>query len=139
MTISVGWPFHIALQAFVVANLTMAVAFAICGAVVPWHRPRHAVGWLFVAAGIAHATSAMCAPLLHALYDIAVPELLQRAVITTFVFSWPWSIGLFLPLVLLLFPDGRHNTRSSIAPRRNAFARRPTGHIALARRVEAAA
>jgi two-component system, NarL family, sensor kinase len=27
--------------------------------------------------------------------------------VTLFAWSWPWSIGLFLPLALLLFPDGR--------------------------------
>ena len=31
---------------------------------------------------------------------------LQRALLTVFAYAWPWSIGLFLPLALLLFPDG---------------------------------
>jgi two-component system, NarL family, sensor kinase len=31
----------------------------------------------------------------------------QRLLVTVFSFAWPWSIGLLLPLALLLFPDGR--------------------------------
>jgi signal transduction histidine kinase len=36
----------------------------------------------------------------------------QRLLITIFSWSWPWSIGLFLPLALLLFPDGRPISRA---------------------------
>ena len=34
-----------------------------------------------------------------------------RLLITVFVYSWPWAIGLCIPLALLLFPDGRPVTR----------------------------
>ena len=30
-----------------------------------------------------------------------------RLAVTVFVYSWPWAIGLCIPLALLLFPDGR--------------------------------
>jgi hypothetical protein len=30
----------------------------------------------------------------------------QRLAVTAFLGAWPWSIALFLPLALLLFPTG---------------------------------
>jgi hypothetical protein len=30
-----------------------------------------------------------------------------RLLASLFILSWPWAIGLRLPLALLLFPDGR--------------------------------
>ncbi len=85
----------------------MGVTFAGCGGILAWHRPRNAVGWLFVVAGLAHATTAVCAPALQLLIDAGAPLPAQRLVLTLFAWSWPWSIGLCLPLALLLFPDGR--------------------------------
>jgi two-component system NarL family sensor kinase len=79
----------------------------LCGAVIAWHRPANAIGWLFIADGIGHAITAVCAPLIQILIDASAPIPVQRLLVTVFTFSWPWSIGLFLPLALLLFPDGR--------------------------------
>lgn len=106
-TLSVSWSWRDALEAFVATNSVMGVAFAVCGAIIAWHRPRNTIGWLFVADGLGHATAAFAAPLFQALHDGGASLGVQRAIITLFVYSWPWSIGLFLPLALLLFPDGR--------------------------------
>lgn len=99
----VGWSWRDALEAFVVTNSLMGVAFAVCGAIIAWHRPGNPIGWLFIADGIGHATSACAVGLGEALPGGTA----QRIVVTVFLWSWPWSIGLFLPLALLLFPDGR--------------------------------
>jgi two-component system NarL family sensor kinase len=106
-TVAVGWSWREALDAFVVTNSVMGIAFAICGAIIAWHRPRNAIGWLFLADGIGHATTAFMAPLAQALLEGDAPVGAQRLAVTIFAWSWPWSIGLFLPLALLLFPDGR--------------------------------
>jgi signal transduction histidine kinase len=37
---------------------------------------------------------------------------LLRLLSTAFVYSWPWAIGLCIPLALLLFPDGRPVSRA---------------------------
>lgn len=103
----VGWSWQDALDSFVVTNALMGLTFGVCGAVIAWHRPSNPIGWLFVADGIGHATTAVCAPLAQNLYDASAPIVAQRLVLTVFQWSWPWSIGLFLPLALLLFPDGR--------------------------------
>jgi two-component system, NarL family, sensor kinase len=106
LSVGVGWSWQDALDAFVVTNSLMAVAFAGCGGILAWHRPRNPIGWLFVAAGLAHATTAVCAPAIQLLIDAGAPLPAQRLALTAFAWSWPWSIGLCLPLALLLFPDG---------------------------------
>jgi signal transduction histidine kinase len=90
-----GWTWQQALDGFVVTNSAMALAFAVCGAILAWHRPRNPIGWLFLADGLGHATAAVCFPLGDPL------------AVTIGAYAWPWSIGLFLPLALVLFPDGR--------------------------------
>ncbi|MFC5260892.1 two-component sensor histidine kinase [Kribbella qitaiheensis] len=107
LAVVVGWSFDTALDSFLVTNGLMGLTFAVCGAVIAWHRPSNPIGWLFVADGIGHATTAVGAPLSQALYDGSAPVELQRLVATVIMWSWPWSIALFLPLALLLFPDGR--------------------------------
>lgn len=107
LCVVVGWSWRDAVDAFVVTNGLMGVTFGICGAIVAWHRPSNPIGWLFVADGIGHATTAFAAPLGRALLDGGAPTPVLRLTVTVFSWSWPWSIGLFLPLALLLFPDGR--------------------------------
>ncbi|MDT7790280.1 MAG: two-component system, NarL family, sensor kinase [Pseudonocardiales bacterium] len=94
-----GWTWQQALDTFVVTNSAMALTFGICGAILAWHRPRNPIGWLFLADGLGHATTALCAP-----FD-------GQLIATIASYSWPWSIGLFLPLSLVLFPDGRLPSR----------------------------
>ena len=106
-----GWSWAEALEAFVATNAAIGLSFGICGAILAWHRPHNPIGWLFAAGGIAQSTAALAAPLLSVLHQAAAPIALQRLVITIFSWSWPWSIGLFLPLALLLFPDGRPLSR----------------------------
>lgn len=103
----VGWSFDDALNAFVVTNSLMGASFAACGAIISSHRPRNAVGWLFVGGGIAHATAALMAPLVESLRLAEAPVGVLRLGVTLFTWSWPWSIALTLPLSLLLFPEGR--------------------------------
>lgn len=112
LTVVVGWSWQDALEAFIVTNSLMGMAFALCGGIIAWYRPGNLVGWLFLADALGHATSAFCSPLIKALYEADAPVGLQRAIITLFSYSWPWSIGLFLPLALLLFPDGRPPSRA---------------------------
>jgi two-component system, NarL family, sensor kinase len=103
----VGWSFTDALDAFVVTNALIGVACAVCGSILATHRPRNPIGWLFLASGVAQALAAPMAPLGMLLVEGGAHVWLVRTVETVFGWSWPWSIGLFLPLALLLFPDGR--------------------------------
>ena len=107
MSVAVRWSWQQTLGAFVATNAVMGAAFAICGSVIAWHRPSNPIGWLLVADGLGHATSAAATPLTQALVNAHAALGVQRLAATVFAWSWPWSIGLFLPLALLLFPDGR--------------------------------
>ena len=101
-----GFDWSRALTSFLATNGLMGVAFATSGLLIAWYRPRHPLGWLLVAAGLTHATSALMAPVAEILAANEGPLPLLRAVVTVYMFAWPWSIALFLPMSLLLFPDG---------------------------------
>jgi len=111
LVIALGWSWSIALDSFMITNSVMGTAFAVCGAILAWQRPRNAIGWLFLAAAIAQSMAAVCAPLAVLLHENDAPTVAVRVVTTLFMWSWPWSIGLFLILALLLFPDGRLPSR----------------------------
>lgn len=102
-----GQSWHEALDSFVVSNGLMGASFAFGGLLIAWHRPANPIGWLLVADGLGHATSAVLAPVAVLMDAHGAPQLILRTALTVFMFAWPWSISLFLPLVLLLFPDGR--------------------------------
>ncbi|MFC9693315.1 histidine kinase [Kribbella sp. NPDC056951] len=102
-----GWGWQEMLDGFVLTNGLMGVTFGLCGAVIAWPRPSNPIGWLFIADGIGHATTALCGPLAPVLADAGASLSAQRLVVTVALWAWPWSIGLFLPLALLLFPTGR--------------------------------
>jgi two-component system NarL family sensor kinase len=102
-----GWSWADALDAFVLTNAVMGLAFGGCGALLAWHRPANPIGWLFLAGGSLQAVAAAAAPAVEVLQDEGASLTAQRLVITAFVYSWPWAIGLCIPLALLLFPDGR--------------------------------
>ncbi|TCC29056.1 sensor histidine kinase [Kribbella speibonae] len=101
--LSAGWGWTELVDGFVVTNGLMGLTFGLCGAVIAWHRPANPIGWLFLADGIGHATT----PFADALANLVHSELAQQILVTVSLAAWPWSIGLFLPLALLLFPDGR--------------------------------
>ncbi|MBA2769596.1 MAG: two-component sensor histidine kinase [Sporichthyaceae bacterium] len=101
-----GWSWSDAVESFLATNATMGLTFAFCGALVAWHRPSNPVGWLLGFDGLGHALSAGAAPLAVLLAE-RDSTIAARIATTVFAYSWPWSIALFLPLALLLFPDGR--------------------------------
>ncbi|TCO32859.1 signal transduction histidine kinase [Kribbella steppae] len=103
----VGWGWQHLVDTFVLTNGLMGLTFGLCGAVIAWHRPGNPIGWLFIADGIGHATTAVTTPIGQLLADSDAPMVAQRLVVTLSMGAWPWSIGLFLPLALLLFPTGR--------------------------------
>jgi two-component system, NarL family, sensor kinase len=106
LSLVAGWTWQQALDAFVVTNTLMGGSFALSGALLGWHRPQNPVGWLLLADGLGHATSAWLPPLVQVAQDHGGSPVLQRIAVTVFVSAWPWSIAALLPLALLLFPDG---------------------------------
>jgi two-component system NarL family sensor kinase len=102
-----GWTAQEALDSFALSNGLIGLSFGVCGAVLVRHRPTNAVGWALLACGLAHATAAAVAPVAGLLLEADAPTWVLRLLVTVFAWSWPWSIALFLPLALVLFPDGR--------------------------------
>jgi len=74
-----------------------AIGFTAVGAIVALRRPANAIGWLLLGAGFISAIGAF--GLEYGVY----------AIVGAWVGSWTWVIFIagILPLVLLLFPDGR--------------------------------
>ncbi len=106
-----GWSWSDSLNAFVVSNSLIGASFAICGGFIVWFRPRNPVGWLLTLDGFGHLLSAVAAPAASVLQDQGAPSGVVRTAVSVFTWSWPWSIGLFLPVMLLVFPDGRLPSR----------------------------
>lgn len=102
-----GMTFTAAVDGFVVTNAAIGIAFSSCGLMLATQRPKNPIGWLFLAAGLAHAVTAAVAPALVGGVDAGWPVWVLRLLATIGVNTWPWSIAVFLPLALLLFPDGR--------------------------------
>ncbi|MEJ2864908.1 sensor histidine kinase [Actinomycetospora flava] len=95
-----------AVDGFVVTNIAIGLSCATAGVLIAWQRPRRALGWLLLAAGVSQAATAAVAPLLDLGSQRAWAEPVLRTLDTVFVLAWPWSIALFLPLALFVFPDG---------------------------------
>ncbi len=112
LSLRLGWSWADALDAFVLTNAVMGLAFGGCGALLAWHRPGNPIGWLFLVGGLLQAVAAAASPTQEVLQVEGASLTAQRLVITAFVYSWPWSIGLCIPLALLLFPDGRALSRA---------------------------
>src|SRR4030095_8005433 len=89
LSIILGWSWRDALEAFVVTNSLMGAVFAGCGGILTWHRPRNPIGWLFVTAGLAHATTAAAAPGIQLLVAVEAPPTTLRLLLTLFAWSWP--------------------------------------------------
>jgi two-component system, NarL family, sensor kinase len=96
-----------AVGSFTVTNGAIGLGFAACGALLAWHRPRNPIGWLFLTAGVAGATSASGVQLLFLAAQRGWGPAALGVLASLFIRSWPLAIGLCLPMALLLFPDGR--------------------------------
>ena len=98
-----------AVGSFTVTNGAMGLGFAACGVLLAWHRPRNPIGWLFLAAGVADATSASGIQLLALVAERGWDwdKTALDVVASLFGLAWPVAIGVCLPMALLLFPDGR--------------------------------
>jgi hypothetical protein len=86
-------------------NVVVAGCFAVVGLVLAWHRPRNPIGWLMLAlgAGLLFTVDAGLYNVIGYRLDHRLP--LGPAVLFLFEVSQP-ELGL-LPLIILLFPDGR--------------------------------
>jgi len=84
----------------------LALAVAINGAVILWHRPRNRIGWVLCASGLLGCAEHLVGSYAAAAIDGGV---LPAGPIAAWVFSWLeiLHLGPLGTFVLLLFPDGR--------------------------------
>jgi hypothetical protein len=88
-------------------HLVVVPGFAVVGLVLAVRRPRHAIGWLFVAMGLVAAVHSIAVE--YAMRALATaPGSLPAGSWLAWVAYWTWSLNLpALALLLLLFPDGQ--------------------------------
>lgn len=104
-----GWDRLVALV--VVPNALIGLAMAVAGWPIAVHRPANPLGWLLLAAGCSYPSSAAGASVLAWAHRHDWHGPVWRMVATVTNGGWGWSLALFVPLVILLFPDGRLPSR----------------------------
>ena len=97
-----GWARLAAL--FVVTNAVIGLSLAVCGWLIASHHPRNGVGWSLLAGGCCYGSTATGLTLLAWAGDPSPPWRLLATVVNG---GWTWALALFIPLALVLFPDGR--------------------------------
>jgi MFS family permease len=95
-----------AVDAYLVTNLGMVVAFGAIGGLVAGNRPRNPIGWLFLGHSLCFAVATLAGTVAVARQDVLSAGSL-RALLIVFMGVWPLGIGIALPLAVQLFPSGR--------------------------------
>jgi two-component system, NarL family, sensor kinase len=90
-------------QLLVFSNANLGLALALAGWPVAAYRPDIRVGWLLLGGGITYASTGAGIALLATVDE----NPFWRLVATVVNGGWTWAITFFLPLALLLFPNGR--------------------------------
>ncbi|MEV6413247.1 hypothetical protein [Kribbella sp. NPDC051718] len=89
---------------FVVSNAVIGLSLALAGWPIAYYRPRNAIGWSLLVGGCCYASTATGLSLLAWLGEPTVGWRLFATVING---GWAPALALFIPLTLVLFPDGR--------------------------------
>jgi len=93
---------------FVVTNAAIGLSLALAGWPIAYFRPRNLVGWSLLAGGCFYGSTATGICVLAWLGE---PTPAWRVVATVTNGGWTWALALFIPLALVLFPDGRLPSR----------------------------
>ncbi|WP_020392540.1 sensor histidine kinase [Kribbella catacumbae] len=89
---------------FVVSNAAIGLCLALSGWPIAYYRPRNLVGWSLLLGGCFYGSTATGLSLLAWLGEPSVP---WRVFATVTNGGWSPALALFIPLALVLFPDGR--------------------------------
>ena len=91
----------------VVSNAILGLALAVAGWPIAVHRPRNLIGWSLLAGGCCWASTGAGIALLAWAHSQNLEGWFWRLVATVTNMGWTWALTVFLPLALLLLPDGR--------------------------------
>ena len=104
-----GLPWSRLVDLLVVSNTICGLALAVAGWPIAYYRPRNLIGWSLLLGGCFYAfTGAGMAVLAWAADDSWGWRVLATVVNG---FGWNWALALFIPLTLVLFPEGRLPSR----------------------------
>lgn len=86
---------------------TVALAYAVSGAILASRRPTNAIGWIMVAIGLSESVIVLAGGYAAAATD-RLPSLLPFGDIAAWMGSWAWvpGVGAIATFLFLLFPDG---------------------------------
>jgi hypothetical protein len=90
------------------AVMVLVICFSVVGALIVSHRPENPIGWIFCAAALFQALSAIGVE--YGTYALVTrPGSLPLGAFMLWLAEWIWAAGLGLILVFLplLFPNGR--------------------------------
>jgi len=94
------------LDGFVVSSTVNGLALALAGYPIARLRPGNAVGWLLLGAGLAYALSGAGYAVLAWAADAGETGVGWRLLADVTSIGWPLAVSFFVPLTLLVFPDG---------------------------------
>jgi signal transduction histidine kinase len=96
----------------ILSNCTLGLSLALAGWPIAVYRPDIRIGWLLLGGGVTYAsTGGGLAILANVANAGGADNPLWRAYATVVSGGWTWAVGFFLPLTLLLFPDGHLPSR----------------------------
>lgn len=96
----------------ILSNCTLGLVLALAGWPIAVYRPDIRIGWLLLGGGVTYAsTGAGLAILANVANAGGADNPFWRAYATVVSGGWTWAVGFFLPLTLLLFPDGHLPSR----------------------------
>jgi two-component system NarL family sensor kinase len=106
-----GASWRLLVDSYTLTNVVIGVSLLASGFLIAWHRPRNAVGPLFLASGFGHLLSAAATMLMVWGAAADWPVGVIRTLSTVATGAWQVGLGLFFPIAVLLFPDGRLPSR----------------------------
>ena len=95
----------------VMSNAAIGLTLGASGWPIAALRPRNPIGWLLLGGGISYASTAAGITALACVDAGDSTDAWWRLVAAITNTGWTWALSLFLPVALMLFPDGRLPSR----------------------------
>jgi signal transduction histidine kinase len=101
-----GYGVAAASATYVLPQGLIGLSCAVSGGLIAWQRPRNPVGWLLLSAGVLQTATAAAAPWIDVGVRLGWSSGSMGVLVALYAYTWPWGVGLCVPMALLLFPDG---------------------------------